>query len=349
MEYRSFPLLLVTAAWLTFVGRSPGQQAPPKPAALPAINPAQARLDQTLGGLASPASALAYSEQAGILVAGSEQGTLHYWQKGVTLGIRSGDRTPHVLPAHKGPVTALAGCSLPIVASAGVDQSIIIWSLPVGQMLHTLSTTGVVRALAMTDDGKTLASASDTVIQLWDVASSKAGAKLAGHTDWVLSLTFSRDGKLLASGGYDGLVRLWDVASGNKRIETAAQPPAPPNTPAGPANTVLAIAFGPDNKQLAIGGTDAQIHIVNLADGKIIRSISGHTSSITSLSFHPSGALLISASKDRTIRLWNPANGQPIKTLEGHAAWVQGLTLMAQGTRLASVGADQTVRLWDLR
>jgi WD40 repeat protein len=122
-----------------------------------------------------------------------------------------------------------------------------------------------------------------------------------------------------------------------------------PKTEAGPPNTVLAVAFSPDGKLLAVAGTDAQIHLVNTADGKIARSLSGHTGSVTSLAFHPGGTLLVSASKDRTLRLWNPTNGQALKTLEGHTGWVQGVTFLNQGARLASVSIDQTVRLWDLK
>src|SRR5205085_5059317 len=173
-----------------------------------------------------------------------------------------------------------------------------------------------------------------------------------GHTDRVLALTFSGDGKCLASGGYDGIVRLWEVATGKKLLDSPAKPPAaappPANAPPTPPNVVLALAFSPDGKQLAVGGSDAQIYVFNTADAKIVRSIPGHTSSVTALAFHPGGTLLVSGSKDHTIRLWNPANGQPFKSLEGHTAWVQGVVFLAQGTRLASVSADQTVRLWDL-
>jgi WD40 repeat protein len=349
MQCGSLGLFLTLVLSAVIADTSSARQPPSKPPALPPINPAQARLDQTLGGLDGPGSALAYSEQTGILAAACEKGTIHYWQKGVTLGIRAGDRSPNVWQAHKGPITALARSNGPVFASAGVDQKIILWSLPDGQSWHTLPATGVVRALAMANDGKLLAAAGEPLIQLWDVTTGKPGTKLAAHNDWVTGLAFSTDGKLLASGGYDGLVRLWDVASGQKLLDIPSRPPTPPNTPAGVPNVVLSLAFSPDNKQLAVGGTDAQIHIVNPSDGKIVRSLAGHASSVTALAFHPGGSLLVSGSKDRTIRLWNPANGQPLKTLEGHAAWVQGVAFMAQGTRLASVGADQTVRLWDLR
>lgn len=344
MQRLSFPPLGV----LLLVGLPILAQQPAKPPP-PPILPAQARLDQTIGGLGGPGLAVAGNDEAGILAVGCESGIIRYWGKSVTLGVRVGEGTPNQLTGHQGPITALAWSAGPFLASAAADRKVILWQMPDGQPVHTLEGPGVVRALAMSPDGKVLAGGGDDgTVQLWDVAPGKPGARLQGPTDWVLSLTFSPDGKLLAGGGYDGVVRLWDVAAGKKLLDIPAQAPPAANAPPPPPNAVWALAFSPDSKLLAIGGADAQVYLVNPADGKIVRPIPGHTSSVTALAFHPSGTLLVSASKDRTVRLWNPANGQAIKALEGHGAWVQGLTFLAQGTRLASVSADQTVRLWDL-
>lgn len=342
--HRTFRFLFVTPALAAAVLAAAAQE-PPK---LPAVAPAAARLDQTLGGLDGPGLALAVDDAAGLLVAGCERGTLQAWNKDVVMGVRAGEKTPHVHKAHQGPVTALAGGG-GTLASAGADQKLLLWQMPEGKLLHTLAPKATVRALAAAPDGKLLAAGGeDGAVQLWDAAAGKPADRLEGPADWVVSLAFSPDGKLLAAGGYDGKVHLWEVPSGKKLLEAPASPPPPDKAPPKPKNVVWALAFAPDGKQLAVGGSDPAIHLVNVADGKIGRSIPGHAGTVTGLAFHPGGALLASSSKDRTVRLWNPANGQALKSLEGHTAWAQGVTFLAQGTRLASVGADQTVRLWDL-
>src|SRR5260370_40309658 len=109
-------------------------QSPAKPQAAPMIAPNLARLDQTLGGLDGPGFAVAYDEATGILAAGCDHGTIHYWTKAVTFGIRAGDATPNVLSGHQGPVTALAWNGGSLLASAGADQKIFLWNMPDGQI-----------------------------------------------------------------------------------------------------------------------------------------------------------------------------------------------------------------------
>jgi WD40 repeat protein len=315
----------------------------------PAIDPTQARLDQTIDKLPGPGLAIAANAQTGILAAACDSGKIVYWNKAVGLGVRVGSETPNVLSGHQGPVLSLAWSSGSVLASGGADRKVILWAMPDNRALHTIDAGSPVRALAMSPDGKTLAVGGDSdSVQLFEMASGKPTVKLAGHKDWVLCLAFSPDGKQLVSGGYDEHMILWDLAGNKKLIDLPQKPPADPKAP--PPSKVVwwSAAFSADGKTLAIGGSDGGIQLVNPADGKIIRPMPGHTSSVTGLAFHPNGTLLVSGSRDRTVRLWNPANGQAIKVLEGHTAWVQGVVLLAEGTRVASVGADQAMRLWDL-
>jgi len=330
---------------LSLVAGVAGQQPAP-----PTIAPATARLDQTLGGLDGPGFALVHREDGDLVFAACERGTIQYWAKDVWMGVRTGEKTPHVLKGHEGPVIALARAAGTTLASAGADGKVLIWDVAEFKVKQTISPGGIIRTLAFSPEGSLLAGAGDeSVVYLWESATGKQKAKLEGHTDWVWSLAFTPDGKQLASGGSDGTVLFWDVPNSKKQLSFSSSPPPPPNTsPPTTVNTVVSLAYSPDAKLIALGGSDAQIHLVNPADGKIARSIPGHTSSVTGLAFHPGGKVLASCSKDRTVRLWDPAGGQALKTLEGHTAWVQGITFLAQGNRLASVSADQTVRVWDL-
>ena len=81
---------------------------PPKPSPFPPINPAQARLDQTLGGLDGPCYALAADENSGVLIAAGERGSLLAWPRSAWMGVRVGEKAPDAQPAHTGAITALA-------------------------------------------------------------------------------------------------------------------------------------------------------------------------------------------------------------------------------------------------
>ncbi len=306
--------------------------------------PPTAKLSLPLDG---PGFAIAYNETADMLAAGTERGSIHLWPTDFLLGVRAGRVLPFTLQGHAGAVTALAWHGT-VLASAGADQKILLWNVADQKTVHTLATSGITRAMAMSPDGKLLVSAGDDpAIQLWDTAAGKPIAKLEAHADWVAALAFSRDGKRLASGGYDGMVRIWDVEGRKKLLDISTAPAPVANTPPAPPVSVLSLAFSPDAAVLAVGGTDAKIQLLNTADGKPIRTIAGHGSSVTGIAFHPGGSVLVSTGRDNAVRLWNPADGKAIKALEGHTGWVQGLALLGHGSHIASLGADQAIRVWE--
>src|SRR4051794_19120707 len=94
-------------------------QVSPTSSALPVINPQQARLLQTIAHLDGPGNALAYSDSFGILAVACDRGTIQSWDKDVLLGVRVGEKTPNVIQAHMGPITALAWNGGPVLATSG--------------------------------------------------------------------------------------------------------------------------------------------------------------------------------------------------------------------------------------
>src|SRR5947208_491510 len=98
------PSRLIALASAALLGLNAAGQQPP---ALPAINPAAARLEATVGGLDGPGYGVAVGEESGLVVAACEGQTLQYWRKDVQLGVRAADMPGNAVKAHAGPVTAV--------------------------------------------------------------------------------------------------------------------------------------------------------------------------------------------------------------------------------------------------
>ena len=161
----------------------------------------------------------------------------------------------------------------------------------------------------------------------------------------VEGMAFSRDGKLLASAGGDGTVRLWDTV-------TRQPVGAPLRTGSGGQGGVFGVAFSPDGKLLASAGGDGTVRLWDTVTrqpvGAPLRATAGQTA-VTGVAFSRDGKLLASAGADGTVRLWDTVTRQPVGAplRAGAQTAVFGVVFSRDGKLLASAGADGTVRLWD--
>jgi WD40 repeat protein len=158
-----------------------------------------------------------------------------------------------------------------------------------------------------------------------------------GHSSSVNSVTFSPDGKTLASGSQDMRIKLFDVATGREL-----------RTLAGHLEEVESVAFSVDGKILASGSRDETLRLWDVATGRNLRTLTGHSSSVNSVAFSLDNKALASGSYDKSIKLWDVATGQELRTLTGHSGEVMSVAFSADRKTLASGSSDDTIKLWEL-
>lgn len=161
--------------------------------------------------------------------------------------------------------------------------------------------------------------------------------------DSILGLALSTDGKKLAAGGIDRMVRVWDIATGT--LEHAIE---------NHADWVLGVAFTPDGKGLVTASRDKTAKIWDLANKESLLTFPDHQNIVYSVAATPDGKFGISSGEDAQIRIWQATDaakmiGKQSKTLPGHAKAVYRLANHPDAKKplLASCSADMTVRLWD--
>ncbi|XZN89367.1 MAG: CHAT domain-containing protein [Microcoleus sp.] len=223
---------------------------------------------------------------------------------------------------------------------------------------HTLTDhSDIIKSVAIHPDGQIFASCSlDQTIKVWNLTTGELLENLTEHSGGVTCVTFSSDGKTLASSSAnpDGTIKLWDTPTWQLKRTLKGDDWV--------VLSVWSIALTPNGKTLVSGHhADSTVKVWNLETGELRHTLRGHVWAVHDVAIAPDGNIMASGSFDSNIKLWNLHTGREIRNLngpgDGPIGWTRSffsdnivytVSFSPDGQTLASGGAKQPIKLWRL-
>lgn len=237
--------------------------------------------------------------------------------------------------------------------SASDDKTIRIWDIKKKRTVQILrgqidfADGGKIYEIALSPDGRYLAAAGHTgvngaklhPVRLYDLQTGEIVRLFSGHSEAVLSVSFSGDGRFLASAGMDDSAIVWRVSDGRKLQRV--------RHPAGDINVVRLTHKG---ERMFTGGDDSQVRMWQVRDGRLLSTLSGHEKLVRDITLSPDEKTVVTSATGGGIRIWNARTGRFLRQLAKLEVSVPRLRFTPDGKRLLSGigGAPFESKLWNV-
>jgi WD40 repeat protein len=262
----------------------------------------------------------------------------------------------HLLPSHDGAtIAASLGPILRIAVSPDErllalgrkDGTIVVWDLRAKRVLQTLSGHGQavfgVAFLPGPGAARVVSVGGDGLVKIWDAEIGGQPLRTlpgnSGSGGAVYAVAVRRDGRQIAAGGEDGIVRTWDPVTGRADL-----------SPIDHGASISALAYDPTGTSLASGGMDSTVHVWSATSGRRRLGPLSHKHQLTSLAFSPNGRVLAggggTTDMGGTILIWDAAAGTILAPVDCPRG-VNSLSFSPDSQRIATCGADSVVQIWD--
>jgi hypothetical protein len=283
-----------------------------------------------------PIWALAFTPDGQTLFTGAENGSIRRWDW------KAKESRQTIEPEKAGNIWALDVSADGHYLVAGCDNSqAIVYDLRTNERGPVLYHPNSVKAAVFHPDRKTLVTGDrGAIIQSCSAPEWVPDRdQFEGQMGTVHALAYSPDGKLLASAGSDGKVRVWE--EGTKMVRR------PLTDHEGP---VYAVAFSPDREKprLASAGWDGAVRIWDPTTGLKLHTLKGHEGDVWAVTFGAGGKVLASAGTDGTIRIWDVETGKELQVFRGTGRGFHVLRFAPDGTTLAAGSRDGNVYVWEV-
>jgi WD40 repeat protein len=235
------------------------------------------------------------------------------------------------------------------LASCGIDRTVRLWSVtgdvspPLSPNQDPISHQERVNSIAWhPSDGSVMSASSDGAVRVWDTEQKTIRDTYHGHRGPVWSVAVCPTTNNYITGGADKSVKRWPPRHTGYALAIPTD-----------VKRLRALALSPDGKLAASAagepGRPGEIRIWERTTGRLVHSLSGHTSGVNAVAFsHTEPLRLASASYDDTVRLWDVDSETVLHTFEGHTADVWWVSFDHRDERLASAGADGTINVWSV-
>ena len=308
------------------------------------------RIHLTLPGHRGPVYGLAMTERAGrrLLASGGEDGTVRLWDP------ESGWQLRSDVVGHAGPVRGLAALTLdrevPVLALAGVRDPLRTFEALTGRQLDALQVTeagqySAVISFRGRDGAMRLAVANDQGgIRVLSAAPLRfLGERMTGHVGGVAGLVTvpMPDGRILvATGGHDRTIRLWDPERYRQVLPTWHGSASPV--------TSICVLSATDGPQLVTGHEDGEICCWDPVAGPLPGGVRTGSRRLVVAALPGAGRMVAAAGSDRVVRVWDLDAGQPVGPDGiGHDRPVIRILALPGTGRFATAGDDGTIRIWE--
>lgn len=215
----------------------------------------------------------------------------------------------------------------------GAMWAIEAWSPDLDRRIS--SRGGSAMCMALAKDGEHLC-VGKLGLQFWETRLNRCLETVPAHRGIAYSLATRPDGGLIATGGEDGLIHLWDPLTREER-----------GTLEGHAAQVNAVRFCSDDRWLASASIDGEVLVWDLESRTVAARLQGFSTSGAPLAFRPQGDRVATGEDDGTVSVWESPSGHPVGRISASRSQIVSMSFSPDGLLLATTARDRTIRIWD--